>query len=77
MGKGGYGVGWIGRINERLSELSPVVSPCTLAKLTLEEHFTPYQLVLGTLTLVHALRHVGDVFGLQGVSNDRSVYQSS
>jgi len=30
------------------------------------EHFTPYQLILGSFTLVYALRHVGDLFGLGG-----------
>ena len=30
------------------------------------ENFTPYQLILGTLTLVYALRHVSDIFGLGG-----------
>jgi hypothetical protein len=33
------------------------------------EHFTPYQLILGTLTIVYALRHVGDIFGLGSQSN--------
>ncbi|WVW83219.1 hypothetical protein I302_105237 [Kwoniella bestiolae CBS 10118] len=28
------------------------------------KHFTPYQLVLGTLTLVYALRHLDDLLGL-------------
>ena len=33
------------------------------------EHFTPSQLILGTLTLVYALRHVGDIFGLGSKSS--------
>lgn len=28
------------------------------------EHFTPYQLILGTLTLVYALRHLDDLLGI-------------
>lgn len=27
-------------------------------------HFTPYQLILGTLTIVYALRHLDDLLGI-------------
>jgi len=36
----------------------------SIVKADCVENFTPYQLVLGTLTVVYALRHVGDIFGL-------------
>lgn len=28
------------------------------------EYFTPYQLILGTMTLVYALRHADDLLGI-------------
>lgn len=31
-----------------------------------KEHFTPYQLILATLTLVYALRHFDDLLGISG-----------
>ncbi|KAK4687216.1 hormone-sensitive lipase, partial [Tremellales sp. Uapishka_1] len=40
------GLGWMGRVNQRL------------------KHFSPYQLILGTLTVMYAFRHVDDLFGL-------------
>lgn len=55
-------VTWMARINDRLSKLSTPHSPRRRADEG--EHFTPYQLILGTLTVVYALRHVGDIFGL-------------
>lgn len=30
------------------------------------EHFSPYQLILGTLTVMYAIRHLDDLFGLGG-----------
>ena len=34
--------------------------------MTAAEHFTPYQVILGTLTLAYAIRHLDDLFGLGG-----------
>lgn len=31
------------------------------------EHFTPYQLILGTFTILYALRHLDDLLGLGGM----------
>ena len=37
-----------------------------LVLIAMTEHLTPYQLILGTATLVYAIRHVDDLFGLGG-----------
>ena len=57
-------VRWIGKANEKLSELGCFGFSRSADEVT--ENFTPYQLILGTLTLVYALRHVSDIFGLGG-----------
>lgn len=62
VGRSRYGTRWIGRINERLSESARV------AALT-GEHFTPYQLILGTFTLMYAIRHLDDLLGVGGGSS--------
>lgn len=42
-------------------------TPCRLTRrLISTEHFTPYQLILGTFTIMYALRHLDDLFGLGG-----------
>ncbi|ORX39743.1 Alpha/Beta hydrolase protein [Kockovaella imperatae] len=41
------------------------------------KNFTPYQLILGTLTLVYALRHVSDIFGLEVPEPLASLYTRS
>lgn len=35
-------------------------------KRLIAENFTPYQLVLGTLTIMYAIRHLDDLLGLGG-----------
>lgn len=67
-------VGWMGKVNERLSESNhPTVdlrvrsfADAANADTFVLEHFTPYQLVLGTLTFVYALRHLDDLLGISG-----------
>jgi len=53
------------RVNERLSEMT---CPLKLGRANGLEHFTPYQLILGTFTILYALRHLDDLFGLGGES---------
>lgn len=55
------GLGWIARMNERISESSSRNREHEANVFT--EHFTPYQLVLGTLTLMYALRHLDVLLG--------------
>jgi hypothetical protein len=54
------------KVNERLSEsllgTDDLLDPST----DTAEHFTPYQLILGTFTILYALRHLDDLFGLGG-----------
>lgn len=60
-------MGWMRRLNERLSELGRVMFGRRYRKLTRHlGHFTPYQLILGTLTLAYAIRHLDDLLGIGG-----------
>lgn len=66
-------VRWISRMNDKLSKLcyhaqAGIIqhSDCSIFQYLSVEHFTPYQLVLGTLTVVYALRHLDDLLGIGG-----------
>lgn len=71
-------MGWAGRqeqIRSRMDEqdqrsvkwvLQTRGTPQSWTWLMSLEHFTPYQLILGTFTILYALRHLDDLFGLGG-----------
>lgn len=80
VGRSRWSVGWADKLNARLSECrvqghpsirhvivqSGTAGEARLLTHSPAEHLTPYQLILGVLTILYACRHLGDILGVGG-----------